>query len=217
MSNPIVKICGLSTLETVKTSLKNGADWIGLVTFEPSPRHVSPKNGKDLADFARGRTKIVSLSVNADDAVLDDIMENIEPDIFQFHGTEPPERVSEIKARFGTETMKAIGVSTSADLAKIDPYVDVADYILLDAKPPKDATRPGGNGATFDWSILDDLPDDFKFMLSGGLTVENVGDAVRTVKPFAVDVSSGVESSPGVKDDDLIMRFIEAAKLLDQA
>ena len=212
MSNSTIKICGLSTLETLGAAIDAGADWVGLVTFPPSPRNVAPMDAKPLADFARGKAKIVSLSVNADDQLLDEIMTHVAPDIWQFHGKETAERVAEVKARYGLPVMKALGVSTIEDLEKITPYHGVADYLLLDAKPPKDAILPGGNGAAFDWTILDHLPTDIEFMLSGGLGVETVQDAVRSTRAFGIDVSSGVESAAGIKDGGLIKRFIENAR-----
>ena len=209
MSNTIIKICGLSTIETLNAAIDAGADWVGLVTFPPSPRHVEPMGAKPLAEAARGKAKIVSLSVNADDQLLDDIMASINPDIWQFHGKETAERVAEVKSRYERPVMKAVGVSTIEDLEKITPYHGVADYLLLDAKPPKDAVLPGGNGAAFDWTILDHLPEELEFMLSGGLGVETVAEAVRSTRAFGVDVSSGVESAAGIKDAALIKRFIE--------
>ena len=209
MSNTIIKICGLSTIETLNAAIDAGADWVGLVTFPPSPRHVEPMGAKPLAEAARGKAKIVSLSVNADDQLLDDIMASINPDIWQFHGKETAERVAEVKSRYERPVMKAVGVSTIQDLEKITPYHGVADYLLLDAKPPKDAVLPGGNGAAFDWTILDHLPEELEFMLSGGLGVETVAEAVRSTRAFGVDVSSGVESAAGIKDAALIKRFIE--------
>ena len=212
MSETIIKICGLSTIETLNAAIDAGADWVGLVTFPPSPRHVEPLDAKPLADKARGKAKIVSLSVNADDQLLDDIMAQVNPDIWQFHGKETAERVAEVKTRYGRPVMKAIGVSTVEDLAKVTPYHGVADYLLLDAKPPKGAILPGGNGAAFDWTILDHLPANTEFMLSGGLSVETVADAARSTRAFGLDVSSGVESSASVKDMALIKRFIENAR-----
>lgn len=212
MSDPLIKICGLSTMETLNAAIDAKADWIGLVTFPPSPRHLEPVDAKPLADATRGRAQIVSLSVNADDLLLDAIVEQVNPDIFQLHGNETPERVNAVKARYERPVMKALGVSTIEDLAKIEPYSGIADYILLDAKPPKDAILPGGNGAAFDWTILDHLPGDIEYMLSGGLTVETVAEAVRSTRAFGMDVSSGVESAPGIKDVRLIERFIKNAR-----
>ena len=210
---PIIKICGLSTTQTINAAINAGADWIGLVHFQKSPRHVDGEEARRLAGHARGRAKIVSLVVNADDETLDAIVRDVKPDIVQCHGSETPARIGEIKRRYGLSVMKAIGISISADLASITPYVGVADHILLDAKPPKDADLPGGNGATFDWDILKDLPDDVPFMLSGGLSPDNVQEAIERVHPFGVDVSSGVESQPGVKDISMIESFIHAATL----
>ena len=212
MSNTIIKICGLSTLETLNAAIDAGADWVGLVTFSPSPRHMELTGAKALADKARGKAKIVSLSVNADDHLLDEIMAHVNPDIWQFHGKETAERVAEVKTRYELPVMKAVGVSTIEDLEKIVPYQGVADYLLLDAKPPKDAILPGGNGAAFDWTILEHLPEELEFMLSGGLGVETVADAVRSTCAFGMDVSSGVESEAGIKDVALIKRFIENAR-----
>ena len=212
MNNTTIKICGLSTTETLNAAIDAGADWIGLVAFPPSPRHVEPVDAKPLADLARGKAKIVSLSVNADDQLLDEIMVQVNPDIWQFHGKETAERVAEVKSRYGRPVMKAVGVSTIQDLEKITPYRGVADYLLLDAKPPKDAVLPGGNGAAFDWAILDHLPEELEFMLSGGLSVETVADATRSTRAFGMDVSSGVESAAGIKDEVLIKRFIDNAR-----
>ena len=212
VQEPLIKICGLSTPETLKTAIDARADWVGLVTFEPSPRHVDPLTAGELAAEFRGQAKFVSLSVNADDDLLQSIFDHLHPDIFQFHGKEPPARIEEIKARYKIPVMRAIGVSTIEDLDKINPYIGVADYILLDAKPPKGALLPGGNGAAFDWAILDHLPEGVKFMLSGGLTPDNVGLALEMTMPFGVDVSSGVESAPGNKDPDLIRQFVNVVR-----
>lgn len=211
MTNPIIKICGLSTTETMNAAINAGADWVGLVSFEPSPRHVKVEKARILAGHARGRAKIVSLSVNADDGLLDAIVETVKPDILQFHGKESPGRVRQVKGRFHLPVMKAVGVSRVKDLENIMPYLGIADHILLDAKPPKDAILPGGNGAAFDWDILQNLPEDVSFMLSGGLNAENVHEAIERVKPFGVDVSSGVESTPGVKDTLMVQRFVAEA------
>lgn len=208
----IIKICGLSTTQTINAAINAGADWIGLVHFKKSPRHVDGEEARRLAGHARGRTKIVSLVVNADDEALDAIMRDVKPDIVQCHGSETPARILEIKSRYDLLVMKAIGISVSDDLAAITPYVGIADHILLDAKPPKDALLPGGNGATFDWDILKGLPDDVPFMLSGGLSPDNVKEAIEGVRPFGVDVSSGVEDQPGVKDISMIESFIRAAR-----
>lgn len=214
---PIVKICGLSTLETLDAAIAAGADWVGLVSFPKSPRHVVGERAAALADRARGRAKIVLLTVDADDALLDGLIRDIRPDMLQFHGGETPARVTAAKDRHRLPVMKALGVRLKEDLAAIGPYLGVADHILLDAKPPEGARLPGGNGETFDWTIIEHLSGDFSFVLSGGLTPDNVSDAIQRVRPFGVDVSSGVESEPGVKDIVKIGRFIAAARAAAQS
>lgn len=208
---PIVKICGLSTTQTINHAINAGADWIGLVHFAKSSRHVDIDKARILAGHARGRAKIVSLIVDVDDATLDAIMREIKPDMLQCHGSESAERIEEIKSRTSRPVIKAIGVSEKADLDAIAPYIRVADHILLDAKPPKDAILPGGNGEPFDWGILKGLSDQTPFILSGGLSPDTVKEAIASVQPFGVDVSSGVESIAGVKDNDKIENFILAA------
>lgn len=212
MTKPIIKICGLSSTETLNAAINAGANWVGLVSFHPSPRHVDIEAARKLAGHARGRATIVSLSVNADEATLDAIAEQVKPDILQFHGHETPHHIEAVKARYGLPVMKAVGVRAAEDLHNITPYIGIADHILLDAKPPKDAILPGGNGAVFDWSILEKLPDDLPFMLSGGLKVDNVSEAIRATRAFGIDVSSGVESAPGVKQTALIEAFIRTAR-----
>ena len=208
----LIKICGLSTPDTMQATIDAGADWIGLVFFPKSPRHVSFEKAAELAAIARGKVKIVALTVNADDALLADIMASAKPDMIQFHGSETPACIAEVKAKHGVEAMKAIGVRSAEDLASYDDYATVCDTILLDAKPPKDAKHPGGNGVTFDWSLLDQLKGKKPFMLSGGLTLDNVSDAVSQVRPHGLDLSSGVESAPGIKDVKLIQAFIGKAR-----
>ena len=207
---PLVKICGLSTPETLDAALAAGADQIGLVFFPKSPRHVSLDGARALAAQARGRAEIVALTVDAKDAELDIIVEAIRPDWLQLHGRETPERVAAVKARSGAHVMKAVGVAATADLAEAAIYAGTADRLLLDAKPPKGAVLPGGNGVAFDWSILHGFAE--PFMLSGGLSPENVADAIRIARPAAVDVSSAVETAPGRKDPHLIAAFIAAAR-----
>ncbi len=208
----LVKICGLSTPDTLAAALDGGADLVGFVFFPPSPRDIAPLDARKLAAQARGRAEIVALTVDADDAMLDAIMEAVEPDWLQLHGRESPERVHAIKARTGRRIMKAIGVSSRADVAGAQAFADVADRILFDAKPPKEADRPGGNGQSFDWTILAGLDLRLPFMLSGGLTLDNVGDALRLTAAPGVDVSSGVERAPGIKDAARIAAFIEAVR-----
>jgi phosphoribosylanthranilate isomerase len=208
-----VKICGLSTAETVDAAIGAGADFIGLVFFPKSPRNVTIEQAAALASRARGRTKIVALVVDADDALLSSINEGVAPDFYQAHGAETPERVSEIVALTGKPVIKAIRVKDAADLADAARYSTVASLILYDAKAPETlgSSLPGGNGHAFDWTLLDGERKP-AFMLAGGLTPENVAEGIRVTGAPVVDVSSGVESAPGVKDVHLIRKFIEAAK-----
>ena len=207
-----VKICGLKTLDTMQAALDAGADYVGLVFFEKSPRNVSIETAAELADLASERAKVVVLLVDASDGMVDRIMPYVAPDILQLHGSETPARVAEIKRRTGAIIMKAIKVETAADAALALDYIGIADLILFDAKAPKDAMLPGGNGLTFDWRVLDDVKAKVPYMLSGGLTPGNVAEAIRLTGARRVDVSSGVEISPGEKDADLIRAFIAAAK-----
>jgi phosphoribosylanthranilate isomerase len=207
-----IKICGLTDEAATRTAIDAGADMLGFVLFPPSPRHREPERLAELMDMARGRATLVALAVDPDDATLGIIVETLRPDRIQLHGKEAPERVAAIRRASGLKVIKAIGVSTAEDLGRIDPYREVADQILFDAKPSKDATRPGGLGRAFDWSLLEGLDPTLDYMLSGGLNCDNVGEAVRRVRPPAIDVSSGVEAAPGRKDPALIRAFIEAAR-----
>jgi phosphoribosylanthranilate isomerase len=181
-----------------------------------SPRHLEVAEARSLADQARGRTGIVVLTVDADDAALDELSREIAPDFVQLHGSETPERAAEIKRRLGLPVIKAIPVRTVEDAAAQSAYAEIADLILFDAKPPVGATRPGGHGQTFDWTVLREVVAGMPFMLSGGLGPENVAEAIRVTHPAVVDVSSGVESAPGVKDAELIRRFLQAVKTANQ-
>ena len=209
---PLVKICGLSTVETLAAALEVRADRIGLVFYPKSPRHVTLDQAVPLAAMARGRAAIVALTVDADDDLLEAIVAAIDPDMLQFHGRESPDRVAAIRARFGRPVIKAIGISSTQDLAAALDYAGVADELLFDAKPPAGAKLPGGNGVAFDWRILAALDLDIPFMLSGGLAPGTVGEAVRITRAPAVDVSSGVESAPGIKQPELIAVFVAAAR-----
>jgi len=208
----IVKICGLKTPETLDVALDVGADMVGFVFFPPSPRNVTPEQARGLAAGVKGRAKKVSLTVDADDALFAEIIASLAPDLLQLHGKETPERVAAIKAKFKLPVMKALAVESIADLAAVAPYVSVADRILFDARAPKDATRPGGLGKPFDWHLLENLDLNLPFMLSGGLTPDNVAEALRVTRAPGVDVSSGVERLPGEKDADKIRAFIHAAR-----
>ena len=196
----------------MQAALDAGADYVGLVFFESSPRNVSIEQAAELADMASERAKVVVLLVDPGDGMVDRIMPYIAPDILQLHGSETPARVAEIKRRTGAIVMKVIKVETAADAARALDYAGVADLILFDAKAPKGSVLPGGNGLTFDWSVLDDVKDKVPYMLSGGLTPANVAEAIRLTGARRVDVSSGVESSPGEKDADLIRAFIANAR-----
>jgi phosphoribosylanthranilate isomerase len=208
----IVKICGLSTPEAIEAALDAGADMVGFVFFPPSPRNLSFKTAAALEGRVRGRAKKIALSVDADDTLLSYVVDALGPDILQLHGTETPLRVAAIKARFKLPVMKAIAVETKADLAAIARYVRVADQLLFDARAPREATRPGGLGKSFDWRLLENLAPGLPFMLSGGLHADNVGEALRVTRAPGVDVSSGVERAPGEKDEDKIRAFIRAAR-----
>jgi phosphoribosylanthranilate isomerase len=207
-----VKICGLSTRETLDAALDAGADMVGFVFFPPSPRHIRLETARELGRQVQTRAQKVALSVDADDATLAAIVEALGPDILQLHGHETPVRVAEIKRKFGREVMKALPVERAADLAILPDYATVADRILFDARPPKGATRPGGLGAAFDWHLLENLDLKLPFMVSGGLHAGNVVEAIRVTRAHGVDISSGVERAPGVKDVEMIREFIRAAR-----
>ncbi|MEZ5783617.1 MAG: phosphoribosylanthranilate isomerase [Rhizobiaceae bacterium] len=207
-----IKICGLKTDEAVAAALAGGATHIGFIFFQKSPRNLDPEEAGRLRQAARGKAAAVAVTVDADDAFLDHIVEAMQPDMLQLHGKETPDRVAEVKARYALPVMKAFSVSSVADLEKIGPYLGIADRFLFDAKPPKGSELPGGNGVSFDWEILNALPAQTDYLLSGGLNAENVGDAIRLANPPGLDISSGVESAPGVKDTALIEAFFRAAR-----
>ncbi|MGJ4896511.1 MULTISPECIES: phosphoribosylanthranilate isomerase [unclassified Bradyrhizobium] len=212
----LVKICGLTTPDTLAAALDAGADMVGFVFFPPSPRHVGLTAARELGRDVRGRALKVALTVDADDAMIENIVETLRPDLLQLHGRESIARVRDLKQRFGLPIMKAIPVATDADLAPLASYADVCDRILFDARAPKEATRPGGLGATFDWRLLQGVKLDRPFMVSGGLSADNVAEAVRITRAGGVDVSSGVERAPGVKDCDMIRDFIRAARAAEE-
>jgi phosphoribosylanthranilate isomerase len=210
------KICGITTLEALEAAISGGADYIGLVFCAKSPRHLEIAQAKKLADLARGKVKIVALTVDADDDTLQEIVDEIIPDILQLHGNEAPERVAVIKTQFGRDVIKAIAVTTADDADRARRYAGAADLILFDAKAPPGATLPGGNGRAFDWHALDRVFETLPFILSGGLGPDNVAAAIALTHPIAVDVSSGVESAPGIKDPEQIRRFLLAVKTAKQ-
>jgi phosphoribosylanthranilate isomerase len=213
----LIKICGLRTAGGLDAALDADADFVGFVFFPPSPRNVSFDLARDLGARVRQRSRKVALTVDAGDALHAAIVEALNPDLLQLHGHEPPERVAALKARFGLPVIKAVPVETAADLKAVPAYAAVADWVLFDARAPKDATRPGGLGKPFDWSLLKDLDPGRPFMLSGGLDPGNVGQALAITQAPAVDVSSGVESGPGVKDPTKITAFIRAVRETDAA
>jgi phosphoribosylanthranilate isomerase len=212
----IVKICGLSTRETLDAALDAGADMVGFVFFPPSPRHLSLETARDLGKRARRRASKVALTVDADDATLANIVEALEPDILQLHGTETVARLRDIKQKFALPVMKVLAIQTPADLVSLPGYGAVADRILFDARAPKEATRPGGLGAVFDWHVLENLDLKLPFMVSGGLNAGNVAEAVRVTRAAGVDISSGVERTPGIKDPEMIRAFIRAARATEE-
>ncbi|MEA2931079.1 MAG: phosphoribosylanthranilate isomerase [Hyphomicrobiales bacterium] len=209
----LVKICGLSTPDALDAALEAGADMVGFVFFAPSPRNISLDTARSLSVRVNDRAGKVALTVNADDLVLAQIVDALKPDMLQLHGQETPERVTAIKQRFGLPAMKVLPIETKADLAAISNYTGVADRLLFDARPPRDATRPGGLGKPFDWRLLENLDLPLPFMLSGGLHAGNVAEALRITRAPGVDVSSGVERAPGLKDPDKIRDFVRAARV----
>jgi phosphoribosylanthranilate isomerase len=207
-----IKICGIKDLAAMDAALHAGAGLVGLVFFPPSPRSVSLVEGARLAARAKGHALVVALTVDAADALLDSIMARVAPDMLQLHGQETPARVSEVRKRSGVPVMKALAVAAAEDLDIAPAFAAVADQLLFDARPPRDATRPGGHGRAFDWTLLAQVDRTKPIMLSGGLDPDNVASAIRLVRPDAVDVSSGVEKSPGVKDPEKISAFVANAR-----
>lgn len=207
-----IKICGLKTDAALAAALDAGASHAGFIFFPKSPRHVSAEEAARLREAARGRAKAVAVTVDADDSALDRIVSVMQPDILQLHGKESPERVAEVKARYGLAVIKAFALREAADLDAIAAYRSVADRFLFDAKPPAGSELPGGNGVSFDWRLLAGLDADVDYMLSGGLNAANIGDAIRLANPPGIDISSGVESAPGVKDAALIEQFFRAVR-----
>jgi len=212
-----IKICGLKTEEAVDRAVALGATHIGFIFFQKSPRHIEPVDAGRLADRVRGRAKIVSVSVDADNDDLDEIIDLIRPDMLQLHGKETPDRVLNIKAVTGLPVMKALSIQTSDDLRKIEAYDGIADRYLFDAKPPKNSELPGGNGVSFDWRLLAGLDPSVDYLLSGGLNKDNLAEALAIARPRGIDASSGLESSPGVKDVNMIDEFFAAVHRAMQA
>jgi len=207
-----IKICGLKTDAALAAALAGGASHAGFIFFPKSPRYLDPAAAGRLRQAARGRAKAVAVSVDATDAFLEEIVTGMQPDMLQLHGHETPGRVATLKARYGLPVIKALPVSEAADFTRVEPYLGIADRFLFDAKPPKGAVLPGGNGVAFDWRILAGLDARIDYMLSGGLNAGNIGEALRLANPPGLDISSGVESAPGVKEPALIEKFFRAVK-----
>lgn len=209
-----VKICGLTAAEDVAQAVRHGARYVGFVFYPPSRRNLTPAQASALvAAVPQGVTK-TGLFVDADDATLNDVLAKVPLDLLQFHGKESPERVAQAKRRFGKPVMKAIPIAAESDLGAAERYYGAADRLLFDAKPPEGAPVPGGNGLAFDWELLGGRRWPVPWMLSGGLTAETLGEAVRMTHADAVDVSSGVERAPGVKDPEKVALFLARARTL---
>ena len=213
----LIKICGLKTADALDAALDAGADLVGFVFFPPSPRHLALADARALGAQVKARAAKVALTVDADDATLDAIVDALAPDMLQLHGRETVERVAAVRQRYGLPVMKAIPVERAADVAEAGRYAGAADRLLFDARAPREATRPGGLGTPFDWRLLENLDVDIPFMLSGGLGARNVADALAITQAQAVDVSSGVERAPGEKDPELIRQFIRTARAASDA
>ncbi|TPW28436.1 phosphoribosylanthranilate isomerase [Martelella alba] len=210
MKRPDIKICGLSTEAAIDQVIARHASYVGFIFFEKSPRHVEPDIAGRLIEHVRGRAKTVAVTVNADNELLEEIVYAARPDFLQLHGNESPERVLTVKALFGLPVIKAFSIRTADDLMFVKEYDGIADKVLFDAKPPKGADLPGGNGVSFDWRLLEGLSENIDYFLSGGLNADNVAEALTRTGARALDVSSGVESAPGVKDPARIDAFFDA-------
>ena len=206
------KICGLTTPETLDAALAGGATFVGAVVFPRSPRHIEPLHAATLFERARGKAKIVAVTVDADDALLTEIALILKPDLIQLHGAETPARAEQVRTLTGAGIIKALPIRVHEDFAAAEDWEPFADHLMFDAKPPEGSDLPGGVGARFDWTLLADRAFRRPWFVAGGLSPENVGDAIRISGAPAVDVSSGVETSPGVKDPALIAAFLEAAR-----
>ncbi|MHC5306331.1 phosphoribosylanthranilate isomerase [Bartonella sp. LJL80] len=211
-----IKICGLKTPEAIAAAIARGADYIGFIFFEKSPRHLPIADAARLRLHIQKPVKLVAVTVNADDTMLDEIVEKIRPDILQLHGSETPLRASEIKQRYQLPIIKAFSIREAGDFDTVSAYKAIADQFLFDAKAPESSNLPGGNGVSFDWSLMHKLDETLdaasQTMLSGGLNAANVGEAIAIAQPAALDISSGVESAPGIKDVKLIDGFFDSVE-----
>jgi phosphoribosylanthranilate isomerase len=212
----LIKICGLKTPEALDTALESGADLVGFVFFPPSPRTLGYDAARQLGLRVKGRASKVALTVDATDALLGEIVEALKPDMLQLHGAETPERVLAIRARFRLPVMKALPIAERSDLSPIPGYAKAADRLIFDARPPREATRPGGLGKPFDWHLLENVDPGIPFMLSGGLDAGNIAEALAITRAPGIDVSSGVERAPGEKDLDKIRAFVRAARAAER-
>ena len=212
-SPTLVKICGLTSPEAIKGAAQAGATYGGLVFYEKSPRHLSLVKAREVALAAPPGFAKVALVVNPQDAFLEEMLSQVPIDILQLHGAEQPQRVQQIKQSTGLPIMKALGIATAQDLHEIDRYADICDQLLIDAKPALGAKLPGGNGLAFDWQLLENHTWKIPWMLAGGLTPDNVAKAIRVTQARQIDVSSGVERAPGLKDMDKMRNFVVQARL----
>ena len=207
-----VKICGLTTPDTLDAALGGGADFVGAVVFPKSPRHIAPLHAATLFDRARGKAKVVAVTVDADDALLTEIALILKPDLIQLHGSETPARAEQVRTLTGAGIIKALPIRAHEDFAEAEAWEPFVDHLMFDAKPPEGSDLPGGVGARFDWTLLAGRAFRRPWFVAGGLTPDNVAQAIRVSGAPMVDVSSGVESAPGVKDPALIAAFLKAAR-----
>ena len=212
MKPDFIKICGLSTPEAIDAVIDGGATHAGFIFFEKSPRHIQLEQAKALSTHIDRRIPKVAVTVDADDNYLEAVIEAQEPDLLQLHGSESVARVKELKRQYGLPIIKVFSIRDAKDLDAAKPYVETADYLMLDAKAPKGSEIPGGNGVAFDWEIVDQWPKNVPYILSGGLNAQNVCEAISRTGTGAIDVSSGVESSPGIKEVTMIREFLDALK-----
>ena len=212
MADPlIIKICGIKTPDILEAAIEAGTDMVGFMHFARSPRHVDIETLQTLISEARGRVETCVVLVNPDNSCVMEVAA-LSPDWIQLHGPETPHRVEAIRDEAGIAVMKVVSIGSAEDVASVASFAEAADRIMLDTKAPKGADRPGGHGTVFDWTLLKGLDPEQPFILAGGLRPDTVGDAIRAIRPMGVDVSSGVESAPGIKDARLVRAFIEQAR-----
>lgn len=213
MSSPLkIKICGLTAPDTLDAALSGGAAFVGAVVFPPSPRHIAPLHAATLFERAKGRAKVVAVTVDADDALLTEIALILKPDLIQLHGSETPERAVEVRRLTGAGIIRALPIRGPEDFDGVEAWTPVVDYLMFDAKPPRGSVLPGGVGAAFDWTLLVGRKFARPWFLAGGLTPDNLAEAAAITGAMLADVSSGVESAPGVKDAGRIAAFLQAAR-----